>query len=104
VLNVLNNAKEAIVTRGISGKVLIHDERGADTVTITIHDNGGGIPEEILPKVFDPYFTTKNKGTGIGLYMSKMIMDNMGGNITIKNSEGGAEVLLALPLASNPVA
>ena len=102
VLNTLTNTKEAIVGKGINGKVHIHAKKGTDTITISIRDNGGGIPEEILPKVFDPYFTTKNKGTGIGLYMSKMIMDNMGGDIVIRNVGGGAEVLITLPLADPP--
>ena len=103
VLNALNNTKEAIVAKGIEGKVQIRAKKGKDAVTVSIRDNGGGIPEEILPKVFDPYFTTKTKGTGIGLYMSKMIMDNMGGEIAIQNVECGAEVSLTLPLADSAV-
>jgi len=99
VLNALSNAKEAIVEKKISGKVLISVGGGADKVTVSIRDNGGGVPEEILGKVFDPYFTTKEKGTGIGLYMSKMIMDHMDGGIALGNVEGGAEVLLTLPLS-----
>lgn len=101
VLNILNNAKDAIVAKGVSGKVHIRGENGENAVTISIRDNGGGIPEEILSKVFDPYFSTKDKGTGIGLYMSKMIMDQMGGDIIIRNIEGGTEVLITLPLAAN---
>ncbi len=101
VLNALSNAKEAILDKKIPGKVHIRIGKGIDSAIISIRDNGGGIPEDILPKIFDPYFTTKEKGTGIGLYMSKMIMDHMGGDITIRNVEGGVEVLLTLPLASN---
>ncbi len=101
VLNALSNAKEAIIEKKVHGKVHIRVEKGADIATIAICDNGGGIPAEILDKVFDPYFTTKEKGTGIGLYMSKMIMDHMDGDIVIRNIEGGAEVLISLPLASN---
>jgi PAS domain S-box-containing protein len=104
VLNALTNAKEIIVEKKILGKVHIRVEKGTDMATISIRDNGGGVPEGILPKIFDPYFTTKEKGTGIGLYMSKMIMDNMGGDITIHNVEDGAEVLLTLPLAKETAA
>jgi signal transduction histidine kinase len=99
VLNALTNAKDAIVSRKIAGKVHIRVEKGPDAVTVFIRDNGGGIPEGILGKVFDPYFTTKEKGTGIGLYMSKMIMDNMDGDIAIRNVEDGAEVSIRVPLA-----
>jgi len=99
VLNALTNAKDAIVARGIPGEVHIRVARTEEQVTVTLSDNGGGIPEEILGKVFDPYFTTKEKGTGIGLYMSKMIMDNMGGSIAIRNNENGVEMVIGLPLA-----
>lgn len=51
--------------------------------------------------MFDPYFTTKEGGAGIGLYMSKMIVDNMGGDIAIHNIKDGVEVLLRMPL-DNP--
>ncbi len=97
VLNALSNAKDVLIGKEISGKLRIHAEQHADNVTISIRDNGGGVPADILPKVFDPYFTTKEKGTGIGLYMSKMIMDNMGGDILIRNVADGAEVQLTLP-------
>ncbi|MFA7243284.1 MAG: PAS domain S-box protein [Sulfuricellaceae bacterium] len=101
VLNALSNAKEAIVGKKIAGKVRVTEEVTENSVIVSIRDNGGGIPEEIMGKVFDPYFTTKEKGTGIGLYMSKMIMEHMNGNIDIRNIEGGAEVRLTLPLAAD---
>ena len=67
-------------------------EDGRAVVTIT--DNAGGIKEEIIDKIFDAYFTTKElgKGTGIGLFMSKTIIEkNMGGRLTVRNVGDGAE-------------
>ena len=101
VLNALSNARDAIAGKkreSFAGKVHIEAEKTGNTLAVTIRDNGGGIPEEIMGKVFDPYFTTKEKGTGIGLYMSKMIMDHMDGGIIVRNVEGCAEVRLTLPM------
>ena len=60
---------------------------------IAIKDNAGGIPEEVITKIFDPYFTTKNKGTGIGLFMTKTIIEkHMNGRLSVENVDGGTEV------------
>ena len=61
---------------------------------LSIADNAGGIPDDIIGKVFDPYFTTKGPqaGTGVGLFMSKNIIEkNMGGLLTVRNFKEGAE-------------
>ena len=65
---------------------------------VTIRNNGGSISEENLDKVFDPYFTTKENGTGIGLYMSRMILEKMDCRIGVHNVDDGVEVLIHLPL------
>jgi signal transduction histidine kinase len=101
VLNVLSNAKNAIVARKIAGKVHIKVEQKENVATVAIHDNGGGVSEEILDKIFDLYFTTKDSSAGIGLYMSKTIMRNMNGDITLRNADDGAEVLITLPTAES---
>ena len=68
---------------------------------ITIEDNAGGIPEDVLPKIFEPYFTTKHKshGTGLGLHMSyKIISQSLNGRLYAKNSDNGAKFFIELPL------
>jgi len=95
LLNILANAKDALLERKIPEPcIAIHVGKEGDRSVVTIRDNGGGIAENVLPKIFDPYFTTKepNKGTGIGLYMSKVIIEqNMGGSLTAKNVADGVE-------------
>jgi signal transduction histidine kinase len=105
ILNIISNAKDAIIQNsdsgGNQGKIDVEfyiSEEGAKV--ITIRDNGGGIPDELMDKIFEPYFTTKEqgKGTGIGLYMSKMIIENnMSGRLTAKNIQGGMEFRIDLP-------
>ena len=67
---------------------------------VSVRDNGGGIPEAISSKIFEPYFSTKSMGTGIGLYMSKMIIErNMKGRLEVQTIEGGCEFSVYVPLA-----
>jgi len=91
ILNIISNAKDAIVQNHIEyGKINIELKQKY----IIISDNAGGIPEDIISRVFEPYFTTKEQGmgTGVGLYMSKLIIEqNMGGNLHVKNTQEGAE-------------
>ncbi len=107
VLNLITNAKDAIVEKmGEGGKLEIGVFRDGAKAVLTVTDNGGGIKEEALDKIFEPYFTTKDqgKGTGIGLYMSKMIIeDNMNGSIFAFNVDGGARFQVELALADNEV-
>jgi PAS domain S-box-containing protein len=99
LLNVLINAKDAIAAHQRNGKVTIRVESADGRGIVRIRDNGGGVPGDVLPKIFDPYFTTKESGTGIGLYMSRMILEHMAGNIEACNVEDGVEILIAVPLA-----
>ena len=96
LLNILNNASDALTECRIDApriRIRVFKEQARSVVTIW--DNGGGVDPEILPLIFDPYFTTKEhgKGTGIGLYMSKSIIEqNMGGRLTARNVDDGAEI------------
>jgi len=99
VLNILGNAKEAIIAHGSPGKIRLTLTDHQDWVELAIEDNGGGIPAEVLPKIFDPYFTTKDKGSGIGLYMTKAIIENnMNGRVLVENGNAGARFTLHLPI------
>jgi two-component system sensor histidine kinase/response regulator len=102
VLNVIVNAKEAIRLNGTpGGRIAVELGTAGGQGILTVQDNGGGIPESVLPKIFDPYFTTKEQGSGIGLYMSKMILErNLGGTIAVTNHGPGALATITLPLAT----
>lgn len=87
-LNIISNSKDALILKENKKLIEITVKQSTNKVRINIVDNGGGIDEEILPHVFEPYFTTKYKsaGTGIGLYMSKQIIEkHMQGTIDCKN-------------------
>ena len=101
ILNILENAKDAILaTAAPHGRITITARPDGDAARVAIRDNGGGIAAEILGKIFDPYFTTRGKGTGIGLYMSKMIVENnMNGQIEAYNEKEGAEFIVTVPIA-----
>lgn len=102
LLNLLSNAKEAILTQAKDhGTVEISLSEHLGKGCITVRDNGGGIPEEIISRIFEPYFSTKEMGTGIGLYMSKMIIERgMSGTIEARNVDGGAEFSITTWLAA----
>ena len=94
ILNILSNAKDALVERKIDNpKITLTIKTGKQFTIIRIEDNAGGIKLENIDAIFEPYFTTKHstQGTGIGLYMTKVIIeDNMNGFVNVQNSELGA--------------
>jgi PAS domain S-box-containing protein len=95
LFNIVANAKDVLLERQIKEpRITIRAFSENNLSVVTVHDNGGGIVDSILPKIFEPYFSTKGPGygTGVGLYMSKVIIDkNMGGRLTVSNIQGGAE-------------
>jgi len=107
LINILNNARDIIVEKEIKDpQVKATIINNLETTTIIIHDNAGGIPENILPKIFDPYFTTKHEslGTGIGLYMSKRIITNhFKGTFEVENEGDGAKFTITIPKDVNNV-
>lgn len=94
ILNILNNAKDAILDRETAGKIIIDIFEENENAILSIKDNGGGIPDDLFDKIFEPYFTSKHSlnGTGIGLSLSKQIIEkHMGGSISVQNIDDGAE-------------
>lgn len=100
LLNLLVNAKDAILASGAEqGRIEIKIWEDGEQGHLRVTDDGGGIPEDVMDRIFEPYFSTKASGTGIGLYMSKTIIEqNMGGKIVARNVAGGAELTLSTPL------
>ena len=100
LLNILLNARDALVERRVyppTVQICIGER------AVSVCDNAGGIPQEIIDKVFEPYFTTKGpqSGTGVGLFMSKNIIEkNMGGRLTVRNTEEGACFLIEVGAVS----
>jgi len=93
LMNIIQNAKDALIGNSGQSRLLIDVIADDKNVTVQIEDNGGGIAPDIIGHIYDPYFTTKSegKGTGIGLYMSKLIIeDHMQGTLHVYNKEGGA--------------
>lgn len=101
ILNILNNAKDAIVNKGIAGEIIIDVFYENKFAVVKIKDNGEGIPKDILNKIFEPYFTTRSgeEGTGLGLYLSKVIIEeHMNGYINVQNTDDGTEFKITTPI------
>ena len=101
LLNVLNNAEDAVAGAGSGGRVTVGAQAGDDTVRISISDNGPGIPPDQQESIFDPFFTTKqvDEGTGLGLSICYGIVEQHGGQLTVHSSVGkGATFEIELPI------
>ena len=94
ILNLIKNAEDILIEKEIKEpKITIKTYEKDDRYILEVLDNAGGVPPEIMPKIFDPYFSTKSKkdGTGLGLYMSKIIVeDHCGGKLEVENCDEGA--------------
>lgn len=105
IVNLINNAKDAFVEKNIVERMMeIRVIDQTEGIVIEFEDNAGGIPPEIIGRIFEPYFTTKEegKGTGIGLYMSYgIIKEKMNGSITALNTAEGVKFTISLPKADH---
>ena len=88
LVNLVTNAQNAIEDRPDARVVVITQALADRRVAITVRDNGKGIAEDDLPRIFDPYFTTRRAGTGLGLAIAKNIIDAMGGSIGVTTRQG----------------
>ncbi len=102
MLNLIKNAEDALVESSKENPYIkIKTYKKDNKAILEISDNAGGIPKDIMSKIFDPYFSTKTKkdGTGLGLYMSKMIIeDHCNGTMNVYNNEEGAVFKIELDL------
>jgi signal transduction histidine kinase len=96
--NLFKNAMEAMTEKGLAGSVQATVETCGQKAVITILDNGCGMSDETLEKIYEPYYTTKETGTGIGMWVCKKIVEDLGGYIDISSRPGeGTAVKLMLP-------
>jgi PAS domain S-box-containing protein len=103
ILNLIKNAEDVLIEKEVENPsigIRTYDDESYSY--LEIQDNGGGIPDEIIEKIFDPYFSTKTKkdGTGLGLYMSQIIVrDHSNGELLISNSGDGACFTIKIPIS-----
>ncbi len=101
LMNIIKNAIDTLKEQDIKRQVLIRAYQDSTHVTVIIEDNAGGVSNEIIDKIFDPYFSTKKEkhGMGLGLYMSKLIIqEHCNGTLNVHNSDEGAVFTITLPL------
>jgi len=95
-VNVLQNACEAIED---NGNIWVSTQCEGNAITVLVKDDGPGVAAEVVPHVFEPYYSTKKRSTGIGLTISRRIIEEHGGTIQIVNEPPGAKVSIVLPVA-----
>jgi len=96
LMNLVINAMQAVSREG---QIEVRAAANADAVQLTVHDNGPGIPPEKLAAIFDPYFTTKPEGSGLGLWIAQQIVTAHNGSLKAQNDpDGGAVFTMLLPL------
>lgn len=100
LLNIIMNALQAMESSG--GKLMVETTlAGNEDVCVIITDNGPGIPDELIDRIFERYFTTKrpDEGTGLGLFVTKNLVENMGGEIIVSSRSGGGTIFkITLPV------
>ena len=98
LLNLVMNAMEAIEQMPGPREVKVQSRETGDGIEVTVRDNGPGVPAELLPRIFEPFVTTKSDGIGLGLAIARSIVEAHRGRITASNA-GGARFVIQLPAA-----
>ena len=99
LLNLVSNADQA---GSVSTNILLHAHRYSNAVHVCVTDDGPGIPDEIKPRLFEPFFTTRPQGTGLGLAVVKAVADAHDGEVVLHTSELGSSFALQLPAERDP--
>lgn len=101
IFNLIVNASQAVKNQGGAGEIRMMVQSADHSLLLDVQDNGPGIPEEMVPSLFKPFFTTKPQGTGLGLVLSRNLALKMGGNLEylVNNSHKGAHFRLTLPIS-----
>jgi len=100
LINVLSNAQQAVAE---GGAIELSSEQAPGGIVLAVRDTGPGIPREALPRIFEPYFTTRRTGTGVGLAVAKNIIEGLGGRISADGgARGGTVITIHLPATGDP--
>jgi signal transduction histidine kinase len=100
LINLLRNATEAVTAKG-GGRVTLRTRTGGDRVVIEVEDDGTGIPADVLPRLFDTFFSTKESGSGLGLALTQQIVKDHGGDIEVDSTVGkGTTFKVSVPAAT----
>jgi signal transduction histidine kinase len=96
LINLMRNAAESMPN---GGEITISSRRNGDMAEIAVKDTGTGIPPEVMDRIFSPFFTTKPNGTGLGLAVSRKIVDDHGGRMSVSSKRGeGTVFTISLPI------
>jgi two-component system sensor histidine kinase FlrB len=100
ILNLINNAEQAC---GDSARIELSAKRSGDRVLISVSDNGPGIPEHVISRAFEPFFTTRPDGTGLGLAVVREVVKAHNGEVFVQSDEAGSCFTISLPLLATEV-
>jgi signal transduction histidine kinase len=107
LFNILGNAQQALAGSDRPARILLRtgtvEKEGRPWVVVDICDNGPGVPEAYIDRIFEPFFTSRAEGTGYGLYLASQLLKEQSGRLTVRNNqEGGATFTIWLPRAGPP--